>query len=239
MVNLSLNISRFYTDMNGVVLSKLLVPSTMQQKVPFWLFNKFDKDGAFLIGQTIKPVRPGMYYLYNYIVDNQYNFLDFQIGNEIKKLLKSGDMLLVFGDDTILPNTLCLIVVHSDYVAYGSFIAGMQGKNYLLDSIQYFSDNTNNWLECLNITNENDFGVYKDNQLQPIAYKNPYQYQPDMLQMENVNISLSDKTGISSYFLFDTNAIELNFFFKESSIPSPITNNNGSNSSNAVLFRVG
>jgi hypothetical protein len=241
MVNLSLNIKRFYTDANGTVIDKTTAPIAMQKKMPFYLFNKFDRDSGYLIGQTVKPSLPGLFYLFTYVVGVGYNFLDFQFGNTIKQQLRNGDLVLVYADDPILMTTFCLIVIHSDYVGYGGFLENMKNKNMKVSSIQYFTNNDKNWLEVFNITSVDNFGLYKDNTLQPIAYRDPYVFQADMIQID-YDMTFDDKTGLESYMLFDTDSIELNFLVDSLDFSTLQNNsnsgNNGNTNSSARLLQI-
>ena len=235
MKNFQIKIQRIYTDMNGVIIDKSTVPLSMQQKVPFYLFSNFDKNGGYKIGQQVKPPINGMYFLYSYVNDGSYNFLNFQIGNTINKTLQIGDSILVFGDDPILPNFLCHVVMHSDYASYASFVANLQGKICTISQIQYSTDNEQNWLENFNVTSADDFGTISDKTIQPLTYRDPYQYTSGFLTM-NVNLSLDDKTGIESYMLFSTDLLELTFAI-DLSINLSLTNStNGNTNQTAILF---
>jgi hypothetical protein len=227
--------------MNGVIIDKHLVPAQIQKKVPFYLFNNFDKAGGFYAAQQNVQVQPGMFFLYSYVNDASYNFLDFQIGNTINGQLRSGDVILVLGDDPILPNFLCHVVIHSDYVSYASFVANMQGKNYKISRIQYVTDNELNWSESFHTLTLNDFGLAFDNQLQPIAYRHPYEFTLGLLDMD-IAIDISDKQGINSYMQFATDQIELTFYVDsiEQLINSQNNSSNGNSNSTprAVLYEV-
>lgn len=237
MDNFQIKISRVYTDMNGTVIDKTIVPIQMQRKVPFYLFNLFDKNGAYLIGRSIKPVQNGMYFLYSYVNDGSYNFLDFQFGNTIKQYLNAGDVICVLGDNPVLPTILCHVILHSDYVSYASFLSNMQGKKYEISRIQYATDNELNWQESFNTPNVNDFGLYSDDQIQPIVYRNPYNYLQGILDM-NIKMNVSDKQGLYSYMLFATDSIEMTFYIDNIISLTSKTDKNGNTSSQAVLFQV-
>ena len=234
MQNFQIKIQRIYTDMNGAIVDKTLVPAILQKKVPFYLFNLFDKNSGFLAAQTYKQVQPGMFFLYSYVKGNSYNFLDFQITNVINSRTKNGDVVIVLGDDPILPNFLCHVILHSDYVGYGSFLANMQGKNYKISKIQYVTDNEQNWQEIFNKTSLDDFGLVSDCQIQPLTYRDPYQFTNGFLIMQ-LELNIDDKTGLNSYMLFDTDNLELTF---DIDINLNLNNSktNGNTNPQAVLF---
>ena len=242
MQTFQVKITRTYTDMNGVIIDKSLVPVQMQKKVPFYLFNKFDKNGGFLFSQRNTPIMNGMFFLYSYVKGTSYNFLDLQLGNEINKSLRDGDMIIVLADDPILPNFLCHIIMHSDYVTYGSFVENMGGKKYKVSRIQYVTDNEANWIEQFHLISINDFGHLDDNQLQPMSFRNPYEFTFGLLDI-NIKLNISDKQGVNSYMLFTTDAIELTFYVEDI---ETLENNNNNNSQNgksnsqtrAVLYEV-
>jgi hypothetical protein len=237
MQTFQIKVTRIYTDMNGTVVNKTLVPAAMQKKVPFYLFNKFDKEGGYAIGQTIKPVQPGMYFLYSYVNDASYNFLDFQFGNTINRQLRPGDVIHVLADDPIIPNFLCHIILHSDYVSYASFLANMQGKNYKISRMQYVTDNELNYHESFNTPIVDDFGLYTDNQIQPLVYKTPYELTLGFLDMI-IDLNITDKNGLYSYMLFTTDEIELTFYIDTILDLNANTNKNGNSNSQAILYEI-
>src|SRR5271157_641750 len=237
MSNFQVKISRVYTDMNGVILNKSAVPLTLQNKVPFYLFNLFDKNGGFIQSQIVKPPMPGMYFLYSYVNDTSYNFLDFQAGNTINATLSSGDLICVYGDDPNLPNFLCHVILHSDYVSYASFLANMQGKSYQCSHFNYITDNEQNWQEVINMTSEDDFGLVTDNKLQPFTYRDPYQFTEGFIDVK-FPIAITDKQGLNSYMLFDTDSIELTFYIDTIANINSNISNNGNSNSKAVLYQV-
>jgi hypothetical protein len=238
MVNLSLNIKRYYTDASGTIVDKNTVSPTIKKKMPFYLFNKFDKDSGYLIANTVKPVPSGIFYLYTYVVGQGYNFLDFQFGNTVKPQLKNGDVVMVYADDPIIITNFILIVIHSDYVGYGGFIENTKNKVLNISSVQYFTDNKNNWLEPFNVTSVDNFGLYKDNTVQPIAYRDPYVFQADMIQID-YKMKIDDKTGVESYFLFETDLMELNFLIDSLEFSQTQNNtNDGNTNSSAKLLQI-
>jgi len=239
MQTLSIIIKRWYTDTSGIIVDKSLVPSVMQKPMPFWLMNIFDKNGSYLIQSTIKRPYAGVYYLYTETIGSYLNFLNFQADSDIKKELKLGDVVHVFADDPTLPNYFCFIQLHSDDVAYNSFLSNMIGKAYHVTQMQYLTDNNNNWNQCINVTSENDFGLYSDRQILPLNYRDPYNYQDDILIMK-MDENLTDKTGLSSFMLFETNFIQLNFEFDYVISLTPNIDSNGNTDiRKAKLFQIG
>lgn len=236
MDTLQLNIKRFYTDMNGVTLNKAAVPVTFQKKFPFFLFNTMDKNAGFRNGLIVKPVADGVFYLYSYIVGLGYNFLDFQIGNDVKNNFRNGDLIHVFGDDATLPNFLSLIQVSSDYQGYAGVLDNMKDISFNIEKYQYFTNNPLNWQESVAFIQQDNLGVYAEDSHQPISYRNAYIEQPNMVEI-TLPLEVTDKKGLASHILFATDYIQLNFEF--SSIVSKLNSqNNGSNANKAVLFRV-
>ena len=237
MNTFQVKVSRIYTDMSGVIVDKTTVPALMKKKVPFYLFNKYDYEGGFFVGQTLKPVQPGMYFLYTYVKNKGYNFLDFQIGNDINRLISPGDLIIVLGDDPILPNFLCHVILHSDYVSYVAFLTNMQGKSFKVSRIQYVTDNELNWQEVINNPSVDDFGLIADNQLQPIAYRTPYEFTQGLLDM-TIDLNISDKQGLYSYMQFTTDNIEMTFYIENIIDLNAKTDKNGSTNPQAILFKV-
>jgi hypothetical protein len=115
----------------------------------------------------------------------------------------------------------------------------MIGKAYHVTQMQYLTDNNNNWNQCINVTSENDFGLYSDRQILPLNYRDPYNYQDDILIMK-MDENLTDKTGLSSFMLFETNFIQLNFEFDYVISLTPNIDSNGNTDiRKAKLFQIG
>jgi hypothetical protein len=222
--------------MNGVVIDKTLVPGNIQVKVPFYLFAQMDKQGGFRNSQILNPVKPGLYYLYSYTVGVGYNFLDFQIGNDVKELLKAGDLVHVYGDDSSLPNFLCHVVVTCDYQAYCSVLENTKDKCFYVAKTKYFTDNPYNFLENLTMIDMDNLGLYNNDKIQPTVGLDPYTIQDNFVDILTT-YEITEKKGIASYMLFNTDLIQFQFEF--SNIVSQFNNvNNGNNQSSAILFRV-
>lgn len=236
MDNLQVRIKRWYTDMNGVIIDKSLVPAAIQVKVPVYLFNEIDKQGAFRNGRQIKPVFGGLFYLYSYVNGLGYNFLDFQVGNNIKQQFFNGDLILVFGDDPTLPNFLCMVQISASDQSYHSVLTNMKDKTFDVAKISYFSDNKNNWSEPLTFIEQDNLAISKFDNISPLAYTDPYLYlNQDFLEI-TYPVKLTDKKGIAFYMLFDTNDISFQLDFN--TISSQFNSVNNGNDSKAVLFRV-
>jgi len=237
MDTFQVKIIRMYSDMNGTILSKLAVPTLMQQKVPFYLFNLFDKNSGFLAAQKVTPPMPGMYFLYSYVKGTSYNFLDYQIGNTINQMIQNGDLILVYADDPILPNFLCNIIIHCDYVSYAGFLDNLKDRSISIPHFQHVTDNPNNWSEAISTTLIDDFGLVTNDKITVTPFRDPNQQSLGFIDVTQP-INVTDKQGLNSYILFDTESLELDFYI-DSIVPITNISNNGNKqtSNQAVLFK--
>lgn len=244
MNTFQVKVIRYYTDLNGVILDPATVPLALQQKAPFYIFNLFDKQSGFLVGQNYTPPLTGMYFLYSYVKGTSYNFLDFQVGNIVNSRLNNGDLITVYADDPILPNYLCLIVLHSDYVSYAGFLENMRGRSYSISHFQHATDNPNNWNEGITLPVQDDYGLVSKDNISVLPFLDPSLQSLGFIDV-TLPMNITDKKGVNSYMLFATQNLEFTFYIdsitrntNNSNNNNNLTNNGNSNKVTAQLFQV-
>jgi len=99
------------------------------------------------------------------------------------------------------------------------------------------TDNELNYHESFNTPIVDDFGLYTDNQIQPLVYKTPYELTLGFLDMI-IDLNITDKNGLYSYMLFTTDEIELTFYIDTILDLNANTNKNGNSNSQAILYEI-
>jgi hypothetical protein len=207
------DIKRYFTDVNGVMINKLAAPASMQIKFPVYLFNKFDKDGGFKTGAITNPPMGTSKFLYSFTVNsNFFDWFRFQ-GGDIYNVLQTGDLVLIYCDDITAITTLVWIVIHSPFQSIASIIDNSGFSRIQFEDILYICDNSINYGEPLTIVKENAIGVFKSDQIQPLSYKGIDVVQQDFVKL-GIKGMIHQYMGIYTYFLFDTENIKFNFKIK-------------------------
>jgi hypothetical protein len=210
--NLQVNVKRYYTDVNGLIVDKSTVPSNLQVKYPFYLFHKFDKVGGFRIGQQVKKATGGSFYYYTYDVDMSFDYWQISGSNNIKNQLRSGDTCILFTDDVTAPNYLVWIVISCPLQSYSSIVNSLPNNIEVKDFL-YIADNTINYNEALHFNRVTPVGIYEDNQYQPLAFKTRETVSQDFIAVK-LSFKLTQYLGIFSYMSYNTDSIQFIFNLK-------------------------
>lgn len=207
--NLQVNVKRYYTDVDGLIIDKSTVPANLQVSYPFYLFHKFDKNGGYRIGQETKPVQGASKFYYSFDVDLSFDYWQISGNNSIRTVIRSGDTCIIFTDDTEAPTYLIWIVISCPFQAYSSIVnnlaRGLKVKDFL-----YIADNLDNYNEALHINIVNPIGIYKDEQYNPLAFKTRETVSQDFILVK-LGFNLNQFIGLFSYMKYDTDSIQFIF----------------------------
>lgn len=210
--NLQVNVTRYFTDTNGLLFDKSLASAGLQVSYPFYLFHRFDKMGGFRIGQSIKPPTGSAFYYYTYDVDMSFDYWQISGTNNIKGKLRSGDTCIVFTDDILAPNTLVWIVISCPLQSYSSIVNSLPDNLNVKDFL-YIADNTANYNEALHFNKTTPLGIYKDDQYQPLSFKTRETVSQDFIKVA-LSFNISQYLGIFSYMQYNTDSIQFIFNLK-------------------------
>lgn len=216
-----IKIKRFYTDVNGVIVNKALVPAALQINFPVYLFGDFDRSGGYNIGKQVCPPLAGSFYVGSFTHGQGVPFLYFNGLSNIYEQIKIGDIVHLFADSLAVPTYYIWIVQTLVKNSIASIVSntetaqkdGSIGKIFV-DQIYYFSDTILQWDEPFHITRMDNVGQYLDDQLQPYVYKNPDTVQNDFLDMV-YSFKLDQYIMISTYMIYEANEISWNFQIKK------------------------
>lgn len=204
-----IKILRLYTDVDGVIINKLSVPSDLQKEFPVYMFGEKDRQGAYRIMRSLMPELTGYYFLCTFVygLTNPF-FFGFSGLSDIQNYLKSGDVVTIYTDNLTAPNYFIWIIQTSDDLAVSSFIK--QEHAVKVNSVQYFTDNPLQWYNPFFVYVSDELGNFKQNTFDASVFIWPKQSQTKFIEMK-WNFILSGNYGFGFYIKFETNEITLNF----------------------------
>jgi hypothetical protein len=223
--SIPVNVLKFYTDINGTVINKNTAPAPLRTKFPFFLFGGFDMAGGYRIGLSNVVPMPGTSYLMTYVHGVDKPFLAFTGLNDIKSRLLVGDIIQVYTDDVENPNYFIFMVIQNVYASMGSIVGNtqtMQEDNRIgrieIDGFQMFSANQSQFDEPVHMIRFDNIGTFKDNQVQPRVFRDPYTKQLDFIEFGSLGtpflFQLDQYIEIGHYMLFATDEMRFNFKIK-------------------------
>jgi|SRR3989304_206191 len=216
-----IGIKRFYTDVDGFIIPKVAAVQAVQCEFPFFIWGDFDRQGGYYTGFKAVPLVPGSFYLMTFV--EGYGMTSQQITgftgfNNIRGQIKTGDIVHVYTDNLTAPINFVWIILSSNNGSIGSIVGnsethqkdGQLGRLYV-DHFQYFSDNTDpQWNIPIHFTRSSNIATWKDDQVQPYIFKNPYTEQDGFIRVA-CHFNLDQYQSIGTYFLYDTESIRMNF----------------------------
>jgi hypothetical protein len=215
--SIPVKITRYFTDVNGTIVDKTLVPASLQVKYPIYLLGQFDRNGGYKKSITATPPMPGTFYYMSFTQGVNSPFLSFTGLNTIKGFIRTGDIVEVFTDDLENPTYFVWFVISSEPVSISSIISNTestQADNRIgvlyVQNYQYVSDNAAQYFEPIIYSRFDNIGNYRTDSVQPYIYKTPYVEQTGILTIDN-DFKLDQYIGLNMYFLFATNSITLTF----------------------------
>ncbi len=211
-----INVSRYFTDVDGVIINKALLPLPLQVKIPFYLFGEFDRVGGFVYGNNVTPVS-------NWVLLDQFTggvntpFLFAAVGNTIHIKINRGDSVLVYTDNIDVPTYYCFMIINSPN---GSYVSIMQNSNYQKDGrygivnfkqCRYFSQNTRQYGEVIEVLNFDNLGNFVKDSFNASNYLTP-EYNETLSVLMPMEFKLHPLVEFTSYLLFAVD--EINFSFQ-------------------------
>lgn len=196
----------FVNSVGEVVTNGVLPDELKDKKFPYFVFNSYDKEGAFK--QSLKTVPPtgGWKFLKSDIAGNQ-TFLLFTGFNNIQQKYTNGDQLFIYTDDYINPNYFAYVVVSSKSVSLSSFTEYL--PDLTVDGFYFGSDNVQNYDEPIALILLDTFGNPKTDYYTPLSDLSPYNKTQQNVYSK-IGFKLDPRNGLGGYILADTNTISLN-----------------------------
>lgn len=219
---LPIEVKRFYTDVDGVIINKGAAPVSLQVDFPVYLFGEFDRLGSYYISQRIQPPNNATKFLMSFVWGQGANpfFFGFSGLSDIQSQINLGDLVNVYTDNIIAPNYFIFIVVSSTgrsmaSVQQNTVTTQRDGKYGFLDAhkVQYFTNNPVQWQQNFRVFTTDNLGVPQVNNINPYIFRNAYIENDRFIELY-WKYPLNQYTGICFNYLFSTDEITLNFIFK-------------------------
>ena len=213
--SIPLKITRYFTDVNGTIVDKTLVPASLQTKYPVFLLGQFDRNGGYK--KSIASVSPmsNTFYFMSFVQGINSPFLAFTGLNNIKGVIKTGDIVEVYTDNIETPTYFIWFIITAEPVSIASIISNTEttqkdnriGALYI-KNYNYVTDNSSQYFEPIYYTFFDNIGNFRYDTVQPYMFKTPFTEQSGILTIDT-DFKLDQYIGINMYFLFSTNEITL------------------------------
>lgn len=200
--SMSLSAKRYFTDVNGTVLSKAdagLVAAGMATAYPLFLLGEFDRQGGYKTGlATLQPVQvPGTTppVIFTTFVNGATGTSNNVVTplspfNTIQALLKQGDIVVVYTDNVQTPTYFCFMVVSNPYAAMSSIMANLVSSqaDRRLGPLWCYEINwyapAAQWEKPLNFITSDNLGTWRNNPVQPYIFDTIYNALPDFITVK-------------------------------------------------------
>lgn len=208
----SVDINRYFTDVDGTIIDKnnVVIPSILKTFYPVYLFGTYDKDGGYYHGlRTVNPSE-GTYFVFNGVKGNFFNLLQFSGANNVRNQINDGDHILLYTDDPVNPNFFIWIVITSERRSYASILQNPNRLGMDIFSSKYFADNLLQFNESLQFITFNDIGDFQSREINPYMFKTT-DYQQDGFIDIRMQYNLNNYIGIYFPMRFETDNISIIF----------------------------
>jgi hypothetical protein len=209
--NFTINIARYFTDVNGTIINKTTLPAYFQLKFPLFLLGFFDLISGYAKSIINYPSLTGSVYLCSFVYGVNVPFLQITGFNTVKNQCKIGDIVTVYVDDIDNPNVYAWIIQSVPNASLYSLIFALE--NITLESINMVADSNGQTIEQIL-----QLFFDKSGNIQTIPYlneanKSPFFKDNNFTQMI-FNRELSNMFGLATYFLFESEKISLTLNLK-------------------------
>lgn len=211
---LTVNVRRYFTDVDGQVIDKTTLPANLQKDLPFYIFGKYDFDSGYKAALEEVPPPEDWVYMYSFPVAREFSFLlNFSGLNNVKDRLRASDVVQLYTDDINNPNFFCFIQVGISLQSYSGLLLNMNSGKYLVNNFGYATDNFQQYTEPIAIVEQNPFSEPRRDFFQPLKYKPPSDFLRDDLTMR-LKIQFSQYVGMYSRMKFATDLIDFSYNFE-------------------------
>ena len=224
-MGLMIHIHRYFTDVNGILLDKSTVPSSLQVDYPFWLFGEFDRAGGYRIGNQINPPIVGTSYVCSFTQGINVPFLFATGANQVKNKINTGDVVHIFTDNLDAPNYYIWVVLSTDVSALGSIYTNAtapEKQKIDISGINFFAYmdgglSVPQYAKNLNLTRMDVLGSYRNVPYPPTSNYQVNDYQEYFIQVP-LKCLVDQYNMISSYIDFNADNIALSLFVNKNTL---------------------
>lgn len=220
--SIAVSVKRIFTDFSGTVVDKALVPASLQESYPVYLFGEYDRQGGYFVGnRSNPPVSENYKYLFTYVwgVGNPF-FFGFNILSDIQSQILPGDLVSVYTDSLTAPSFFVYIVQHVSKASIASITDNTKTQDRKekygmlnVAGIQYFTDNELQWQQPITTVEYDGIGRYKFDYVNPYQFKTPEIIDQNYIEMP-LKFPINQYSGLNTYILFDTDFMQFNIKLK-------------------------
>jgi hypothetical protein len=217
--SLAINIKRYFTDIDGVVVDKNTVPAELQTRYPFYIFGEFDRQGGYQICNRLQGAYSNAYvYLCTFVygVSNPL-FFGFNNLSDIQQRISVGDVVTVYTDSLSIPSYFIWVVISCPKTSLASILSNCVTGNSKSDTalinverLNYVTDNIEQWDVPVMSWVVDFVGNPKYDFIDPVQFRTPETVNDKFVEMK-LKFPLNQYRGLNSYILFDTETLQLNF----------------------------
>lgn len=214
-------VKKFYTDVNGTVISKNDpgIPASLQVKMPVFFLGDFDRMGAYRTALKVTPTLPGVEFIQVFTNGNGSTVFDVIGVNpfaDIQTQLSPGDIVTVFSDSLTAPTYYVWLVITGTYSSMASIIGntvssqqdGRIGKLIVGQINLYVDITTEQIYEPLNFTRLFNTGTFINDSINPSMFKTPMNKQRNFITL-STTFEIEQYIGINFYMNFDTDSVQM------------------------------
>lgn len=218
-------VKKIYTDVDGVIIDKAILPAGLQTQIPVFLLGEFDRMGGYKIGNQTVRVNPNWKYLLSFVNGNgtgAHNVVGFTGLATIYNELLTGDIIVVYTDSLTAPSYFCWIIVQNNYASIASIIGNLESSQndrrigpIVIHEINYTSDNEDQFKQGIFILHYANIGTWRQNSIDPLGmYRSPYDVQEQLIRIPIKPLFLDQYTGFAFQMIFDCDKLQMDFKIK-------------------------
>lgn len=220
--DIPVNVTRYFTDVNGTVVAKATVPAALQVSYPFFMWGKFDMAGGYRQGLAALPLPNGVVYVRSFVNGMSGDSADVtgvNVLSTIQTRLQVGDIIHVYTDSYTAPTYYIWIVQSDPAAGWGSIVGNTLStqeddrfNRLFIDSVVYVTANVDQWNDPILILRSNNIGMFRTDKINPLYVRVPANnYLNTVLEM-GLKFKVDQYLELCSYFQFATDTIQ--FVFK-------------------------
>ncbi len=215
--SVNITIRKIYTDVDGSIIDKSVVPLAMQKRVPVYTLSNFDRTGGYNIGQKLLPAGNGLKFVATYAQGVNLPIALFNQFNEIQNYISPGDIVTVYTDDILAPNYFCFIIQAASQGGLCSIISNTQtiqddgriGK-LIVQNINLNVDNEGQWQEDWRVVLIDNAAVPVSKVVNLTTVARPPQYTLRDYITIPIRFDLTQYIGIYFYMSYESDLINFN-----------------------------
>lgn len=218
--SLNLNIKRFTTDSNGIILNDAAIPVSEKKPFPFHLFGNFDMSGGYNIADSsMQKIHNTILFTY-YVSGIGTPLFFFNPVANINGQIRKGDVVFVYVDDLNAPTTFTFVIVTSIVGSYASLVsqsnisqidaAGYWGIFKIFD-VKYTWYNDAQLREPIYLFKAKFNSAFKYDVIDPAGFYYPEQKTRVLTARIPLNIVMNQYIGISAFLAYENPLLNLSF----------------------------